>query len=114
MMDRLQLFQNLVIMAASDGKFAEEEIQALAVRAENWNISNEDFESILIGVRAGEVDLQLPESRAGRYELLGEMIRLMAADGELAEVEKHLCATVAVKMDISNEEIDAIIREATS
>ena len=113
-MDRLQLFQNLVVLAASDGKFTEEEIQALVVRAEDWQIPNEEFETILVGIQSGDVDLHLPDTHDGRVELLSEMIRVMAADGSMAEVEKQLCATAAVKMDISNDELDQIIRSITA
>lgn len=108
-MDHLNLFQNLVFLAASDGKFTDEEVRALAVRAENWNISNEDFNSIIVGLQSGDVEMHLPEEREKRIELLSEMVRVMAADGELAEVEKHLCATAAVKMDLSNQDFEAIL-----
>jgi len=108
-MERLQLFQNLVLLAASDGKFTEEEVQALAVRAEDWNISDEEFQSILVGLETGEVDMHLPEKRESRFELLSEMVRVMAADGDLAEVEKHLCATAAVRMDISIQEFEELV-----
>lgn len=108
-MERLQLFQNLVLLAASDGKFTEEEVQALAVRAEDWNISDDEFQSILVGLETGEVDLHLPQKKEDRFELLSEMVRVMAADGDLAEVEKHLCATVAVRMDISTQEFEELV-----
>ena len=108
-MDRYQLFQNLVFLAASDGKFTDEEIQALAVRAEAWNISNDDFDSIIIGLQSGDVEMHLPEEKEAREELLAEMVRIMAADGELAEIEKHLCATAAAKMDFTMQEFEQLL-----
>ncbi len=108
-MEKYHLFQNLVVLAASDGKFTDEEIQALAIRAEQWNISNDDFNSILVGLQSGDVDLVLPENHEACVELLSEMVRVMAADGELAEIEKELCATAAVKMHISSTEFESIL-----
>ena len=108
-MEKYQLFHNLVVLAASDGKFTDEEVQALAIRAEQWNISNDDFNSIIVGLQTGDVDLVLPESHDGCVELISEMVRVMAADGELAEIEKELCATAAAKMQISSGEFESIL-----
>ena len=108
-MDRFILFQNLVFLAASDGKFTDEEIQALAVRAEAWNISDDDFDSIIVGLQSGDVEIQLPNNRESKVELLSEMIRIMAADGELAEIEKHLCATAAANMEFSMKEFEQLL-----
>ena len=91
-MEKVELFRNLVNLAAADQKFTEEEVQFLAERAERWEISNDEFETTLAGIAEGGLDLQLPEDRPDRIELLKEMIRLMAADGEIADMEKHLCS----------------------
>ena len=108
-MDRYNLFQNLVVLAASDGKFTDEEVQALAIRAEQWDISNDDFNSIVVGLQSGDVDLVLPETHEKCVELISEMVRVMAADGELAEIEKELCATAAAKMEINSQEFETIL-----
>ena len=108
-MEKLELFQNLVVLAASDGKFTDEEVEALAVRAERWNISPVDFNSILVGLQSGDIDLILPEGHQARIELITEMIRVMAADGELAEIEKELCATAAAKMEIDGKQFESIL-----
>ena len=113
-MDKYNLFQNLVFLAASDGKFTDEEIQALAVRAENWNISNEDFDSIIVGLQTSEVEMVLPKEKDARVELLTEMVRVMAADGELAEIEKELCATAAARMDFTMQEFEQILSSLLS
>jgi hypothetical protein len=41
--------------------------------------------------------------------MLKEMIRLMAADGELAETEKNLCAAASASMEITSDEFNVII-----
>jgi uncharacterized tellurite resistance protein B-like protein len=107
-MDRQYLFTNLVNLAAVDGKFTEEEVQFLVDRAERWGIATEEFETALAGV-GEEIALRLPAEKAERIELLAEMIRLMAADGELAETEKGLCAAASASMEITSEEFAALV-----
>ncbi len=108
-MDKIQLFQNLVNMASVDGKFTDEEIGFLVSRAERWGVHNDDFESILVGIREEGATLELPESYADRKKLLEEMIRTMAADGDLADLEKNLLATASAHMDFSTEEFMKIL-----
>ena len=42
---------------------------------------------------------------------MSEMIRLMAIDGELAEIEKRICAAASAKMDFTPPEFDTILDE---
>ncbi|MCE2793369.1 MAG: hypothetical protein ACK493_03835 [Planctomycetota bacterium] len=108
-LSHLELFQNLVNLAASDGKFTEEEVLYLAQRAEQWGISNDEFESCVAGLMEGALEIRLPETQAKREELLAEMIRLMAVDGQLAETEKRLCATASAKMDFTTVEFRQLL-----
>lgn len=108
-LSQLELFQNLVNLAASDGKFTEEEVLYLARCAERWGISNDEFESCVTGLLEGTLEIKLPDVRAKREQLLSEMIRLMAVDGQLAAMEKQLCATASARMDFSTIEFKAIL-----
>jgi uncharacterized tellurite resistance protein B-like protein len=108
-LSQLELFQNLVNLAASDGKFTEEEVLYLARRAEKWGISNDEFESCITGLMEGTLEIKLPDVRAKREELLSEMIRLMAVDGQLAAMEKQLCATASARMDFSTIEFKTLL-----
>ena len=115
---KLELFHNLVNLAAVDGKFAEEEITFLAVRAERWGISHDEFETAIAGLMSGQLEISLPDTQAKREELLKELIRLMASDGDLAEMEKQLCATASAKMGFSTGEfrklLDQVMRAKRS
>ncbi len=111
-MDRKELFQNLIIMAASDGSFTEREIRLLADRSKAWGISDHDFASMLEKSVSHRTKLELPESREEREELLRELVHVMAADGKLAESEKKLFAMIAVAMDFANDEIQSVIDRA--
>ena len=109
MQKNLELFHNLVSLAASDCRFTDEELEFLAERAERWGISNDEFETAIAGISTGVAQIDLPESRHERTTLLQEMIRLMAADGELAEIEKRLCAVASAKMDFTSAEFDLVL-----
>ena len=115
-MDKLETFHNLVNMAAIDNKFTDEEVQFLAQRANDWKISNDEFETALAGISEGQLEVTIPESYEDRVVLLKEMIRIMAIDGELADMEKRLCAQASGKMDFTTQQfrqiLDEVIAEA--
>ncbi|MBX3417938.1 MAG: TerB family tellurite resistance protein [Pirellulaceae bacterium] len=108
-MDKLQLFNNLVNMASLDDKFTDQEIEFLVSRAERWGIPNDEFETILVGIHEQGPTFEIPAAQSDRQTLLEEMIRMMAADGELAAVEKELLATVSGKMEFSADEFKLIL-----
>ena len=110
-MERIELFNNLVNLAAVDGKFTDEEVHYLASRAEAWKIPMDEFETAITGVREGGIQLQIPEDHESRIELLKEMVRLMAVDGELAEMEKRMCAIASSRMDFTAQQFDEIIMQ---
>lgn len=109
-MSKVDLFNNLVILASADGRFTEEEVTYLAQKAEVWDISPDEVESALAGASTGEAEIILPETQEERVELLKEMIRLMAADGHLAEIEKRICATASAAMDFNGVEFEEILQ----
>lgn len=109
-MSKVELFYNLVLLASADGKFTDEEVGYLAQKAEAWDISPDEVESALAGASTGEAEIIIPENAEERRLLLQEMIRLMAIDGHLADVEKRLCATASAAMDFNGIEFDDILR----
>lgn len=110
-MSKLDLFNNLMILAASDG-FAREEIEYLAGRSHVWGISAEDVEAAIVGARDGEI--RLPESTQDREETLREMIKLMAADGKLSKIETRICAIASANMEFTTEQFDQILESLLS
>jgi uncharacterized tellurite resistance protein B-like protein len=106
---RHEIFASLVNLAAADHKFTDEEVEYLAARAGHWGISSVQFDEAISRIATGLVRIELPNSAAERRHLLEEMIRLMAADGELAPVEKRLCAMASAKMGFSTAEFIAIV-----
>ena len=108
-MDRVELFHSLVHLAASDGKFTDEEVQFLAERAEQWDIPKGEFETALAGITSGNLEFKVPEAYEDRVEMMKEILRLIAADGELADMEKHVCSVIAGKMDFNSGEFESVL-----
>ncbi len=113
-MSNIDLFRNLVNLAAIDKKFTDEEIQFLAQRAEQWNIPADEFETAIVGISSGEIEVKIPDSFEDRVVMLKEMIRLMAVDGEMAEMEKEMCAYASGRMKFSIQQFAQILDEVIS
>lgn len=110
-MDKLRLFRNLMVLAASDGKMTEEEIVFLSLRSTSWGISEADCQAALDFARGGRAELELPGDDDQRREMLRDMLRMMAVDGELADVERRLFATTAAAMKLERDELNELIDE---
>lgn len=101
-------------MAASDGKFNEAEVQMLAIRANQWNITQGQFEDAISDIREGRIELRIPDSKDDRIELLKNLVHMMAIDGILAEKEKRLCAEASTKMGFTSEQFETIVDDLLS
>ena len=108
-MNRSNLLRNLLVMAAADGSMTESEIGFLSDRAEKWSIPEDEFAAAIRYAISDDAQLILPATRDERVAMLQELIRMMAADGQLADVEKELFATAAVTMGFSNNELKELI-----
>ncbi len=108
-MDRYELFKDLLVMAISDGQLDENELRMLASRAVRWGITDAQFEDAIEYALRDDARLTIPPDHADRIELLEELLRMMAADGKLAEIEKRLFAVAAATMKISDEQLDALL-----
>ena len=53
--------------------------------------------------------LKLPTEKSEQVAMLTDLVRIMAADGKLSEVEKRLFALAAAKMGIERKELDDLI-----
>ena len=110
-MDKIELFANLVNMAAVDNKFTDSEIRFLVERANRWNIPSDELETALAGIDTAGVQISIPESEQDRVLLIKELIRLMAVDGEMADEEREMCARVSARMEFSTMEFQQIVSE---
>ena len=112
-MERLQLLKNLMIMATADGLLADKELQWLRSRQAAWNIAAQQFDEALEYAHSGQARLALPEQPNQRYDFLYDMVAVMSADGHFDPLEMNLFAVAAARLQISDEELSAILAEFT-
>ncbi len=108
-MQQLDHLKNLVIMAAADGSLSEQEIALLVDRCAELGLREEDLEAAIAFALSGEATLKLPVDREEQDRMLSDLIRMMAADGQLSEIEKRLFALAAARMGIAKAELDELI-----
>ena len=110
-MNSTDLLRNLFIMALADGEISTEELSLLAEHRKFWGMDNALFEATLKEAEATRVQLQLPDDLGDRRQLLSNMAAIMAADGKFTDLEKHVFALAAVRLEIAAEELDEILDE---
>ncbi len=108
-MQAYELFKDLMVMAIADGKLTEEELRMLAGRAIRWGISNEQFEQAMEYALSDEAHVTIPPDPEDRTRLLEELLRMMAVDGQLAEIEKQIFAVVAATMKVGDRELNELL-----
>jgi uncharacterized tellurite resistance protein B-like protein len=108
-MNRIDQLKNLVIMAAADGRLTQSEIALLIDRCAELGLNESDLESAIDYALSENPALKLPTTKEEKEELLTDLLRVMAADGQLREVEKRLFAVAAAKMSVSQADIEALI-----
>lgn len=108
-MHQLDHLKNLVVMASADGSLTEQEIALLIDRCSELGLAEEDLEAAISFAMSGNAKLKFPVDRLEQNQMLTDLIRMMAADGKLSEVEKRLFALAAAKMGVERTELDAII-----
>ena len=107
-MDRFEKFKNLFVMAAADGSLSQEEVGFLAERSRRWGLTDQQFTTAIEYSMSPEATLSIPDDPRDRKEMLRDLVRIMAADGELMDIEKQLFAVAAAEMDISDEELNEL------
>lgn len=112
-MRQIDKLRNLLVMAATDGSLSESEIQLLTERCRKWGISDSVLGEAISYALSDEAELVLPPRPAERREMLRDLVKMMAADGTLAETEMNLFAVAAVQMGISDTELNQIIDSLT-
>jgi uncharacterized membrane protein YebE (DUF533 family) len=108
-MESLEHLKNLVIMAAADGSMAEREIAWLVDRCTQLGLDEGDLETAIEFALSDKASIRIPETKKEQLEMLGDLIKIMAADGKLSEVEKRLFALASAKMGVEKEEINQLI-----
>ncbi len=76
-----------------------------------WGLTNEEVQAALTFARSPEAALAVPVLRSQKREILADLLRMMAVDGEIAEQERSLFALAAATMEFGQEELNRLIDE---
>lgn len=106
---RQRHLRNLVVMALADGSIGQREVDMVAERCVELGLGQAELESALSYGLGDDAALELPADVGQREELLGDLVRMMAADGHLDEAEKRLFALAAARMDITGDRLHQLI-----
>ncbi|MEO1528637.1 MAG: TerB family tellurite resistance protein [Planctomycetota bacterium] len=110
--ERIRHLRNLVVMAFADGELGESEVTLLADRCQELDLGESDLNHAIRFGLGDDAALELPADKDQRVALMTDLIRMMAADGVLAESEKRLFALAAAKMQMSTEDLNQLIDSA--
>lgn len=108
-MNNLEKFTNLLVMALVDGSLTEREFKFLLSRSARWGITEQEFTRGLEYAGSPGAELRIPARKTERAAMLQDLLRMMAADGDLAAEEKQLFSRVAAQLRLSSEELNQII-----
>lgn len=106
---RQRHLRNLVVMALADGSIGQREVDMVAERCVELGLGQAELESALSFGLGDDAALELPADAGEREELLGDLVRIMAADGHLDESEKRLFALAAARMNITGDRLHQLI-----
>ncbi|AMV32169.1 Dna-J like membrane chaperone protein [Pirellula sp. SH-Sr6A] len=108
-MQHLDHLKNLVIMASADGALSEREIALLVDRCSEMGLEEADLGKAVAFALSDDASLKLPKAKNEQLAMLEDLMKIMAADGKLSEVEKRLFALAAAKMGIEKQELEGLI-----
>lgn len=109
MMDPNVRMRNLMVMAMADGSLGEREINYLTDRCFELGLGEQELrEAVRFALEDGAA-VTLPQDPEDAESLLGDLLRMMAADGRLDENEKRLFAICAAKLGYGMAEIDSLV-----
>ncbi len=108
---RQRQLRNLIVMALADGSIGEREVNLIADRCEQLGLHEDDLQKAIEFGLDDDAAVEIPSDIEERKSLMKDLIRMMAADGYLAESEKRLFALAAVRMKLSTVDVDQLIIE---
>lgn len=108
-MDPNARLRNLMVMALADGSLGEREVQFVTDRCAEMGLGEHELRDAIRFALEESASIQLPDNPAESEALLGDLLRMMAADGMLEESEKRMFAICAAKLGFGSQEIDSLV-----
>jgi len=107
-MDPNVRLRNLMVMALADGSLGEREVQFVTDRCNELGLGEFELRDAIRFALEEDAQVTLPCDPAEGESLLGDLLRMMAADGMLDESEKRLFAICAAKLGFGSQSIDPL------
>jgi tellurite resistance protein len=111
-MDKRDFLSILIFMAGSDGKFSDDEVRRLLTFAARSGLTAQDVEQALADAADPNYPSPKPETREEAERLLTELLKIMAADGELHDMEKLIFSDLAGTLGFDHDELKGLIEKA--
>ncbi len=108
-MDPNTRLRNLMVMALADGSLGEREVQFVTDRCAEMGLGEYELRDAIRYALEESASIQLPDNPNESESLLGDLLRMMAADGMLEEGEKRMFAICAAKLGFGSQEIDSLV-----
>jgi uncharacterized tellurite resistance protein B-like protein len=108
-MDPNARLRNLMVMALADGSLGEREVQFVTDRCLELGLGEHELRAAIRYALEESSSIELPDNPADAESVLGDMLKMMAADGMLDEGEKRLFAICAAKLGFGSHEIDSLV-----
>ncbi|MEM7369212.1 MAG: hypothetical protein AAF587_11480 [Bacteroidota bacterium] len=103
----LTTFQNLCVIAFSDGELDKEEIFFLEELADSMGLAEKDIQPLL--ANGPTLEFVIPETEQDRYMELRMVVLMMLADGKMRISEYKACKRLASLMGIEDLYLDEVI-----
>ena len=113
-MQHREQLKNLVVMAIADGSMNGSELALLTKRCGELGLGEQELQSAVAFALSNQAALQLPQETEQQEALLADLMRMMAADGQLNEAEKRLFSIAAAKMNFDAARVNALIDRLTA
>ncbi|MGV3483827.1 MAG: TerB family tellurite resistance protein [Planctomycetaceae bacterium] len=101
--------RNLLVMALADGSLCEREVNFVTDRCAELGLGEDELREAVRFALDENAAVALPRERSEQETLMADLLRMMAADGQLTETEKRLFALAAAKLDFDPQQIDQLI-----
>jgi len=109
-MDPNTRLRNLMVMALADGSLGEREVQFVTDRCAEMGLGEYELRDAIRYALEESASIQLPDNPNESESLLGDLLRMMAADGMLEEgVETGCSRFVRRKLGFGSQEIDSLV-----
>ncbi len=109
---KLAFYQNLILLAAADGKLDGKESNFLLTIGNKLGISAE--EGIRIAENLNQLTFVIPQEGLQKTLELQTLVLMMAEDGQIHDREYALCQRYARRIGYSQELLDELIKQFTT